>query len=135
MYFQYMYFIIISPWKIHSFKQTWNHFTHRCFVLSLVVIGPVFGKRTFKKIKNFVDVFMLFLYHLRLENGVALHLKKKLNSLYAMLLFAKLVETSSVVLEKKIKMWKVYGQKGFLNIQKGFATTHTVSPIGKGHGP
>ena len=73
-------------------------------MLSLVVIGPVFGKRTFKKIKNFVDVFMLFLYHLRLENGVALHLKKKLNSLYAMLLFAKLVETSSVVLEKKIKM-------------------------------
>ena len=61
---------------------------------------------------NFVNVFSLFRNYLPLKKGGALHLNKiwiKLNPLHQMMLCVKF-EICQVVLEKKIKKWKVYGQ-------------------------
>ena len=62
------------------------------------LIGPVE-----KKIFNFVYVFSLFRNYLFLEKGHTLYLNKKC-------FVPSLVESGPVVLEKKMKMWKVYRQ-------------------------
>ena len=56
---------------------------------------------------DFVNVFSLCRHYLTLEKGGALHLKK-IESLHQMMPCAKLVEIGKVVLETKMKMWKVY---------------------------
>ena len=56
---------------------------------------------------NFVNVFSLFRNNLPLRKGGALHLNN-LESPLPKDLVASLVEIGPVVLEKKVKMWKVY---------------------------
>ena len=62
-----------------------------------------------RRFLNFVNVFSLFRNYLPLEKGRALHLNN-LNPLPQGCFVPNLVEIGPVVLEKKIKMWKVYGQ-------------------------
>ena len=56
-----------------SFEQTWITLTQRCFVPSLVEIGPLVLE---KKILKFVNVILQFCNYLPLENGGALHLNR-----------------------------------------------------------
>ena len=56
---------------------------------------------------KFVNIFSQFRNHFSLEKGGALHLKK-LTSLTPRMLCAKFGWNGPVVLEKKLKMWKVY---------------------------
>ena len=84
------YFVIISPWKRAepSISTNLNPHPH-----------------------NFVnDFFLLFPYHLHLENGMALHFYKFECPSPKNALFPSLVEFNCAVLEKKTKMWKVYRQ-------------------------
>ena len=70
----FVYFVIISPWK-RTGPFIWRNLgpLHpRCFVPSLVEIGPV----VLKKEIFFVNVFLLFRNYLHLEKGKALHLNK-----------------------------------------------------------
>ena len=53
---------------------------------------------------NFVNIFLLFHNYLPLEMGVALYL----NNIESLFFWPSLVEIGPVVLEKKMKMWKVY---------------------------
>ena len=104
MYFYH--FVIISPLKGRGplFKKNLIPFTQWCFVLSLVEIGPgVLEKKIFK----FVNLFLLFPNYLPFGKAMALHLKKLESPLPR---DTNLVKIGPVVLEKKMKMWKVYRQ-------------------------
>ena len=73
MFFAFSYLSLLE--KSVSLYLKKNEFTTSlwCFVSSVVVIGPVVLEM---KILNFVNVFSLFRYYLRLEKVVAFHLKK-----------------------------------------------------------
>ena len=90
-----------------SFEQTWIPFTLGCCVLSLVDNGPVILESNF----NFVNVFSLFRNYLALEKGVALYLNK-LESPWPKNALCQVwyKVAHAVVLEKKMKIWKVYRQ-------------------------
>ena len=111
MYF--CHFAIISPWKnlIHPFNELeflspknkiWILFTKKCFVTSFVEIGPVILEdKIFKCGQRIFALLLLF------------HLWKKCDPAFKQNWFPltfvpKLVEIGQVVLEKNMKMWKVY---------------------------
>ena len=57
--------------------------------------------------RSFVNIFSLFRTYFPLEKSLALYLKT-LNPLHLKMLCVQFVEIGSVVLEKKMKIWKVY---------------------------
>ena len=75
-----------SPWPRDTFCQVWLKF------------AQWFWRRT---ILNFVNVFLLFRYHLPLEKGGTLHLKLTWIPFSYVWLVPSLVEIGPVVLEKK----------------------------------
>ena len=103
MYFRY--FAINSPWK-RAGSFIWNKLNP----LHLRMLCAKFGWNWLwflrRRFFNFVNVFSLFRNYFPLEKGRALHLNK-IESFYPRMLCAKF---GPVVLEKKIKMWKVYKQ-------------------------
>ena len=76
-----------------SFEKTWIPITQRCFVPSLVEIGPVVLEKILK--------FSLFHNYLPLEKDMALHLNKH-NFPSQVCSLPSLVEIVPVVLKKKI---------------------------------
>ena len=95
MYFGY--FLVISPWHGSSFEQTWIPFTQRCFVSSLVEIGPVVLE---KKIFKF---FMYFCYFVFISpwKRAWLFILTNLNPLTQGCFVPSSVEIGSIVLERK----------------------------------
>ena len=77
-----------------------------CFAPSLVKIGPAVLEK--KILKIFVNVISHFRNYLPLKKGVAFHLIKLESPSPKDALLPSLVEIGPVVLEKKMKMWKVY---------------------------
>ena len=108
MYFHY--FVIISPWKKEgpSFEQTWIPFTQGYFVPSLVKIGPVVLEKKIFKSCQFIFI-----------NSQLSPLGKGRGSLFEQTWIPytqgcfrpSLVGIGSVVLEKKMKMWKSLRQR------------------------
>ena len=104
----------IQPWPIWKYinnnkwpmghiaktEQTWIPFTN-----SAVEIGPLFLE---KKFLNFVNVFLLFLYHLPFRKKVAPSFEETWIPFTQGCFVPSFVEIGPVVLEKKMKMWKVY---------------------------
>ena len=108
MYFRY--FVIISPWKRgggHSFEQTWIAFTQGCFVPSLVEIGPVVLE---KKILKFRLCIFTILKLSRFGKGRGPSFEQTWIPFTQGCFVPRLVEIGPVVIEKKMKMWKVYGR-------------------------
>ena len=95
MYFGY--FLVISPWHGSSFEQTWIPFTQRCFVSSLVEIGPVVLEKIFK-------FFMYFCYFVFISpwKRAWLFILTNLNPLTQGCFVPSSVEIGLVVIEKKI---------------------------------
>ena len=87
-----------------SFEQTWIPFTEECFVPSLVEFGPV----VLEKYLNFVNVFSLFSNYLPLEKGVTLLFEQIWIPLTQECFVPSLIEIFPVVLEKNLKVSKVY---------------------------
>ena len=65
------------------------------------------AKRLWRSFLSFVDIFSLFRTYFPLEKSLALYLKT-FNPLHLKMLCVQFVAIGSVVLEKKIKIWKVY---------------------------
>ena len=81
MYLLFLNYLHLEKGRGPSFEQTWILLTQGCFVLSLYKIGPVIlEKKLF--FFNFVNVYWLFRNYLPIEKGGALHLKKKLESMF-----------------------------------------------------
>ena len=108
MYFHY--FIIISPWKkggAFHLKKTWIPFTQIYLVQSLVEIGPVvLEKKMFKRCQ-----FIFIISKLSpLWEGLSPSFEQTWIPFTQEDFVPSLVEIGPVVLEKKMKMWKVYRQ-------------------------
>ena len=58
---------------------------------------------------NFVNVFSLLRYYLPLKRAGSF-ISTNLNSLYLRMFVSNLVDIGSVIMEKKMKMWKIYRQ-------------------------
>ena len=65
---------------------------------------------------KFVNIFLLFPYYLPLEKGVALHLNNAWIPITQGCFVPSLFEIGPVVLERKMKMWKVYRQTDWWRI-------------------
>ena len=99
-------FVIISPWKKEgAFIWTNLNSLHPKMIVPIFVeICPVVLEKKILKICEFIFAFCNYL---PLEKGVAIHLNK-LESPSPKNLVPSFVENGPVVLEKKMKMWKVY---------------------------
>ena len=107
LYFHY--FVIISPSKggKASFVQTWIPFTQGYFVPSLVEIGPVVLEK--KIFKSYQFIFIISKLS-PLWEGCGPSFQQTWIPFTQGYFVPSLVEIGPVVLEKKIKMWKVYRQ-------------------------
>ena len=106
MYFRY--FVIIAHWKrVWPFTwRTWIPFTKRCIVLSLVEIAPAVLEK-----KIFQILLMHFRYFVIISpwKTTGPFIWTELTSLCPRMLCDKFGwNWRAVVLEKRMKMWKVY---------------------------
>ena len=104
------YFTIIFPWK-RMWTFIWInlnplHQTMLCAIL--VEIGVWFWRRILFK---FVNIFFLFPYYLPLQKGHGPSFEKILIPFTQGCFVSSLVEIGPMVLEKKMKMSKVYRQR------------------------
>ena len=102
-------FIIISTWKRigPSFEITRIPFSQGYFVPSLAeIVQGVWRRRFF----NFVNVFSPFCNYLPLEKGGGPSFEQTWIPFNKGWFVPTLVEIGPVVLEKKMKMWKVYDE-------------------------
>ena len=116
--FNYYYFIIISPlvrtWP--SFEQTWIPFTKGYLCPSLVEIGPVvLEKKIFKRCQ-----FILIISKLSpLWEGLGLSFEQTWIPFTKGYFVPISVEICPVVLEKKVKMWKIYRRTDSQTVDRG----------------
>ena len=89
------------------FVKIWIPSTPGCFVPNLVEIGPVVLKRGFLNIFN---IILLFLLLFPLWEGHGPSFEQTWISSTQGCFLSSLVEIGPVVLEKKLKMWKVNRQ-------------------------
>ena len=75
-----------SVWPF-IWTKYWIPSVQECYQRSLVEIGPMIVERFL----NFINVFLLFHYHLLFKEGMALYLKKNLNLLLLWMFCAKLI--------------------------------------------
>ena len=92
-------FVIIIPWK-----RSWHHHHQWCISSSLVEIGPVVLEK-----KIFAIIFIISLLS-PFGKRCGPSFKQTLVSFTQGCFVQILVDTGEVVLDNKMKMWKVYGQ-------------------------
>ena len=87
MYFCYMSFVIISPWKRagSSFEQTWIPIPHGCIVPSLVEIGPGVQEKIILILLMYYRYFLIISPKKRVDPS----LEKNVNSLHPRMLCVK----------------------------------------------
>mgnify|MGYP003683318993 CR=1 FL=1 len=119
-FFNFCYFVIISPWKKGGPSIIWINFTQGCFMLSMVEIGQKVMER---KIFKFVNIFSWICNYLPLEKGWALHLNK--------VDFPSAKDDFRQVW-LKLTQWFWRGFSKFVNVFLQFFLLH---PLGKGWGP
>ena len=112
---------LLGKGSCHSFEQIWIPFIKECIVPSLVEIGPVVqGKKIFNCLLCIFTISLLSPF----EHGCGPSFEEIWISFTQKCFVPSLVESGPAVLEKKVKMCKVYRQMDD-NKQNVITKTHS----------
>ena len=124
------YFIVISLWK-RVWPFIWTKFKPHYLRMLCVKLGWIGQNGSWERFLNFVIVFLLFRNYLPIGIGCGPSYVQISIPTTPGHLVPSLVEIGPVVLEKKIKMWKVYLWQQWWTTDK-FGSEKLIPSFGSG---